>query len=55
MRDDVAAFEEAGLDHLIVLPQAPSIEETLENLQRFAEAVRTPPPGPLPQGEGEQV
>jgi alkanesulfonate monooxygenase SsuD/methylene tetrahydromethanopterin reductase-like flavin-dependent oxidoreductase (luciferase family) len=40
MREDVAAFEEAGLDHLIVLPQAPSIEETLENLQRFAEAVR---------------
>ncbi|MBV8868246.1 MAG: LLM class F420-dependent oxidoreductase [Acetobacteraceae bacterium] len=55
VRDDVAAFEEAGLDHLIVLPQAPSIEDTLENLQRFAEAVRTPPPGPLPQGEGEQV
>lgn len=40
MRGDVAALEEAGLDHLIVLPQAPSIEETLENLHRFAEAVR---------------
>ncbi|HJS84675.1 MAG TPA: LLM class F420-dependent oxidoreductase [Acetobacteraceae bacterium] len=55
MREDVAALAEAGLDHLIVLPQAPSIEETLENLHRFAEAVRPPPPGPLPQGEGEHV
>jgi probable F420-dependent oxidoreductase len=53
MREDVAALEGAGLDHLIVLPQAPSIGETLENLHRFAEAVRIPTPGPLPQGERE--
>ncbi len=39
MREDAAALEEAGLDHLIVLPQAPSIEETLERLQHFAEDV----------------
>jgi probable F420-dependent oxidoreductase len=40
MCEDIAALEKAGLDHLIVLPQAPSIEETLENMRRFAEAAR---------------
>jgi probable F420-dependent oxidoreductase len=42
MREDVATLAEAGLDHLIVLPQAPSVEETLENLQHFAEDVMDP-------------
>ncbi len=40
MREDVAALTKAGVTHVIVLPQAPSIAETLENMQRFAEAVR---------------
>ncbi len=55
MCEDVAALDKAGLDHLIVLPQAPSIEETLENLHRFADGAHVPPPGALPPGEGEQV
>lgn len=40
MREDVAALAAARVDNLIVLPQAPTLQETLENLQRFAEAVR---------------
>ncbi|MEO8715571.1 MAG: TIGR03619 family F420-dependent LLM class oxidoreductase, partial [Acetobacteraceae bacterium] len=40
MREDVAALKAVGVTHLIVLPQAPTIEETLENLERFAQAVR---------------
>ncbi len=39
MRADAAALAEAGVTHLIVLPQMPSIAETLERLQHFAEDV----------------
>ncbi len=39
MREDAGALADAGVDHLITLPQAPTIEETLERLQHFAEDV----------------
>jgi probable F420-dependent oxidoreductase len=39
MRADAAAFAEAGVDTLVVLPQAPGIAETLERMERFAAAV----------------
>ena len=48
MREDAAALEAVGVTHLIVLPQAPSVAETLENLQRFAEAVRLYPSAAMP-------
>jgi probable F420-dependent oxidoreductase len=39
MRDDVEALTRVGVHHLVVLLQAPTLEETLERLQRFAEDV----------------
>jgi probable F420-dependent oxidoreductase len=39
MQDDVAALARAGAKHIIVLLQAPTREETLDRLQRFAEDV----------------
>ncbi len=39
MQQDVAALARAGAQHIVVLLQAPSLEETLERLQRFAEDV----------------
>ncbi|HSU04823.1 MAG TPA: TIGR03619 family F420-dependent LLM class oxidoreductase [Acetobacteraceae bacterium] len=42
MQEDAAALARAGVQHVIVLPQAPTITETLERLQRFAEDVIHP-------------
>ena len=39
MREDAAAFATVGVKHLIVYLQAPTIEQTLEAQQRFAEDV----------------
>ncbi len=39
MRADAAAFRDAGVKHLIVYLQQPTIEKTLETQQRFAEDV----------------
>ncbi len=39
MLADTAALEEAGARHVILYPQRPSIEETLDVLQRFGEEV----------------
>jgi probable F420-dependent oxidoreductase len=39
MREDAAAFAAVGVKHLIVYLQAPTIEQTLEAQQRFAEDV----------------
>jgi probable F420-dependent oxidoreductase len=39
MRDDAAAFQAVGVKHLIVYLQQPTIEQTLEAQQRFAEDV----------------
>lgn len=40
LREDASALQGAGVTHLVVLPQAPTIEETKENLHRIAEALR---------------
>jgi probable F420-dependent oxidoreductase len=39
MLEDVAALEKAGARHIIVYPQHPTIEATLDVMQRFAEEV----------------
>ncbi len=39
MLADVAALEKAGARHIIVYPQHPTIEQTLDVMQRFAEEV----------------
>ncbi len=39
MRQDAAALEQVGVSHVMLLLQAPTIEETLERMQRFAEDV----------------
>ena len=39
MLEDAAALKAIGLNHLIVYPQRPTIEQTLETQQRFAEDV----------------
>ena len=42
MQEDAAALARAGVQHVIVLLQAPTISETLERLQRFAEDIIHP-------------
>ena len=39
MLADAAALEKAGARHAILYPQRPTIEETLEVIQRFGEEV----------------
>ena len=39
MQADAAALREAGARHVIVYLQRPTIEETLDVMQRFAEDV----------------
>ena len=39
MLGDTAALKAVGVNHLIVHPQRPTIEQTLEVLQRFGEEV----------------
>jgi hypothetical protein len=39
MLADAAALEALGVNHLIVYPQRPTIEQTLDVLQRFGEEV----------------
>jgi hypothetical protein len=39
MLADAAALEKAGARHVIVYPQRPTIEETLDVIQRFGEEV----------------
>jgi hypothetical protein len=39
MMADAAALEKAGAQHVILYPQRPTIEETLEVIQHFGEEV----------------
>jgi len=39
MLEDVAALEKVGARHVLIYPQRPTIEETLDVVQRFAEEV----------------